>query len=94
MRIFEDYKDLDTKTIKIEKAYYIGDYAIRIKFNDESEQLVDFKSFLVKSRHPSIRKYLDEKRFRKFQIVDGNLNWNDFDLIFPLWDLYKGKIET
>jgi hypothetical protein len=94
MRIFEDYKDIDTKTIKIEMANYIGNYAIRIKFNDESEQLVDFKPFLIKSHHPSIKKYLDEKNFTGFKIIDGNLNWNDYDMIFPIWDLHNGVIET
>ena len=44
------------------------------------------------SLHPSIRKYLDEARFKLFDIIDGNLNWNDYDMIFPVEDLYEGKI--
>jgi hypothetical protein len=24
--------------------------------------------------------------------LEGNLNWNDYDLIFPISDLYSGKI--
>jgi len=47
---------------------------------------------LESSLHPSIRKYLDEDKFKTYQIVDGNLNWNDYDLIFPLEDLYQGKL--
>jgi len=94
MRIFEDYKKYGTDYIKINYANYIGDYAIRIQFNDGTEKLVDFKPFLSKSLHPSIKKYLKEKLFAKYQIIDGNLNWNDYELIFPIWDLYNGRIES
>ena len=37
---------------------------------------------------PSIKKYLDEKRFSNFDLTDGNLNWNDYEMIFSIWDLY------
>jgi len=53
---------------------------------------VVFLSFLSKSLHPSIEKYLDEKQFSNFNLTDGNLNWNDYDLIFPILDLYPEKI--
>ena len=92
MRIIEDYCDLQTEYIEIKDARYVGDFAIRVFFNDGSQKLVDFKPFLEKSNHPSIKKYLDENTFKQFQIVDGNLNWNDFELIFPIADLYEGKI--
>jgi hypothetical protein len=54
--------------------------------------MVDFKPFLAHSCHPAIRQYLDESKFKQFEIVDGNLNWNDYELIFPVADLYEGKI--
>ncbi|MCW3805625.1 DUF2442 domain-containing protein [Plebeiibacterium marinum] len=94
MRIFVDYKDLESgfNQLKIDSAKYLSDYAIRIKFNDGYERLVDFKPFLSKSLHPSIKKYLDENKFSNFSLTDGNLNWSDYDLIFPLSDLYKGQI--
>jgi len=96
MRIFVDYKESDTKLdqLRIKSANYLSDYAIRILFNDETEKLVDFKPFLSNSLHPSIRKYLDEKRFSNFKLIDGNLNWNDYELIFPIWDLYNGKVDS
>lgn len=92
MRIVKDYNDVQTELIEIKSAVYIGDFAIRILFSDGVNKLVDFKDFLETSSHPSIRKYLDESKFKQFVIVDGNLNWNDYDLIFPLADLYKGII--
>ncbi len=94
MKIIEQYSEKQFGKIEIVSANYIGDYTIRIKFEDGTERLVDFKSFLNKSQHPSIKKYLNENLFSKFQIVDGNLNWNDYDLIFPVWDLYNGRIEA
>jgi hypothetical protein len=80
------------KSIEVASANYIGDYVIRFSFNDGNEKLVDFKPFLTKSLHPSISKYLDESLFKQFEIVNGNLNWNDYDLIFPIHDLYEGVI--
>ena len=42
--------------IEIDEAKYIGNFALRIKFNDGVEKLVDFKPFLFKSLHLSIKK--------------------------------------
>ncbi len=92
MRIIEDYSDFQIDLIEIKTAKYIGDFAIRLLFNDGFKRLVDFKPFLETSLHPSIKKYLDEGKFQQFQIVDGNLNWNNYDLIFPIDDLYRGVI--
>lgn len=92
MKISEEYVQYNADIIEVTSAKYIGDYAVRVFFSDGKNKLVDFKSFLEKSLHPSIRKYLDEKKFNEFQIIDGNLNWNDYDMIFPVNDLYKGSI--
>jgi hypothetical protein len=92
MKIIVDYKQNDIPDLKIEDAKYLGDFAIRVFFNDCTERLVDFKPFLTKSIHPSIKEYLDENRFRNFQIIDGNLNWDDYKMIFPIGDLNDGQI--
>ena len=94
MRIIVDYKDSESgfNQLRIDSAKYLSDYVIRIKFSDGKERLVDFKPFLIKSIHPSIKKYLDENKFSNFSLIDGNLNWNDYDLIFPLCDLYNGQL--
>jgi hypothetical protein len=94
MRIIVDYKDSESgfNQLRIDSAKYLSDYVIRIKFSDGKERLVDFKPFLIKSIHPSIKKYLDENKFSNFSLIDGNLNWNDYDLIFPLSDLYNGQL--
>ena len=94
MKILIDYKEQESGVdqIRIISAKYLSDFAIRLKFSDGVEKLIDFKPFLSKSLHPSIKKYLDEKKFSNFSLIDGNLNWDDFDLIFPIWDLYSGEI--
>ncbi|MCK9210638.1 MAG: DUF2442 domain-containing protein [Ignavibacteriaceae bacterium] len=92
MKIVEEYIDVQTTLLEIKSAKYIGDYVVRIFFSDGITRLVDFKPFLESSLHPSIRKYLDETKFSQFRIIEGNLNWNDYDLIFPIADLYEGKV--
>lgn len=92
MKIAVDYSNIPSLPIMIKNAEYIGDYAIRILFNNGVERLVDFKPFLSKSQHPSIKKYLNETLFSSFKIIDGNLNWNDYEMIFPISDLYEGNI--
>ncbi len=93
MKIIKDYNENELiDVIEITAANYIEDYSIKIYFNDGSDKLVDFKPFLTKSLHPSISKYLDIALFSRFEIINGNLNWNDYDLIFPIHDLYEGVI--
>ncbi len=92
MKITEEYIQYNPDYVDIKSSRYIGDFAIRIFFSDGITKLVDFKPFLESSLHPSIRKYLDESKFNEYKIVDGNLNWNDYDMIFPIEDLYQGRV--
>lgn len=92
MKIIKDYTDHKIEQLDVCSATYIGDFKISILFSDGSNQVVDFKFFLQNSQHPAINKYFEEERFKDFQIIDGNINWNDYDLIFPIEDLYNGKI--
>ena len=49
--------------------------------------------FIRRHPHPQYNKYLDPKRFKKFEIENGNIVWGkNWDLIFPLEQLYAGKI--
>lgn len=94
MKIIQEYNDNELyDVIEITDANYTGDYTIRIFFNDGSKKTIDFGPFLNKSLHPSISKYLDINLFNQFEISNGNLNWNNYDLIFPIHSLYKGIID-
>ena len=93
MRIIEKYTNQSRQgNLFITEANYIGDFAIRVTFNNGQSKLVDFKPFLEKARHPGIKKYLEENEFKNFQIENGNLDWNDFDMCFPISDIYRNTI--
>lgn len=92
MKVSDIHIEYAVKTIRVVEANYLNEYIITVNFSDGTSQSIDFEDFLKHSRHPEIRKYLDKKSFRSFSIVNGNLNWNDFDMIFPISDLYEGKI--
>ncbi len=93
MRIIEEpFEVYGCNLLEIISASYTGNFTIKIRFSHGIQKLVDFKPFLISATHPSIRKYLDEKLFQEFKIIDGNLNWNDYDLIFPVADLFEGRI--
>ncbi len=78
--------------INIIKANYLRDYIIEFEFNDKTKQVVDFKDFLDNAKHPDIKKYLDKNLFKTFSIIDGDIDWGDFDLTFPIWDIYTNNI--
>lgn len=81
------------KTIKIESAEHAGAHKLSLFFSDGTEQIVDFSPFLESSLHPEIRKFLSPKKFKQFTIENGELMWGDFDLMFPLMDLYENKLD-
>lgn len=78
--------------INITAAERIDDYALRLTFDDDTVQVVDFKPFLSVSRHPDIRAYLEPVRFSTFRIEYGELVWGDYDLCFPIADLYRNRL--
>ncbi len=82
----------DDQVLSIEQASHINDYKLKLVFNDQSSQVVDFKPFLSKSLNPLIRKYLAPEEFAKFEVDQGDLEWNDYDLCFPIADLYENRI--
>ena len=76
----------------IKKAEYAGDYKLTLLFSDNEKQCVDFYPFLSSSLNPLIRKYLEIEQFSKFNVDNGDLEWNDYDLCFPVADLYENRI--
>jgi hypothetical protein len=78
--------------ISIEKASYKNDYRIEFLFSDGTRKIIDFENFLTQSKNPMTTKYLDKKKFRSFSVEFGDIVWNDYELCFPIWDLYEGKI--
>jgi hypothetical protein len=78
--------------IEIVSVVYVNGYKLEITFNDDHVQVVDFEPFLRGSLNPLIRKYLDPVQFQQFTVENGDLQWNDFDLCFPIADLYENRL--
>jgi hypothetical protein len=82
----------DNPIIEVTQVIQLVDYVLESKFSDGKTTRVEFKKFLEAASHPEIRKYLDSKNFSEFELKDGNVIWNDYELIFPISDLYSGEI--
>ena len=81
------------ENIIVKEAKYMENYLLEIVFNNNKKTLVDFGGFLKTHSHPQYNKYKELKNFKKFKIENGNVVWGkDWDMIFPVYDLYKGKI--
>jgi hypothetical protein len=78
--------------IQIVSAQHAGDYRIRMEFGDGKAHEVDFRPFLVGSQHPNIRAFLNPKRFAGYRVEFGELIWGDYQLCFPVADLYDNQI--
>lgn len=82
------------KTISVKEAKYLNEFKIKILFNDNRRRIVDFSTFLRSHSHPQFNKYKQQECFKKFKIENENVVWGkDWDMIFPLYDLYRGEIK-
>ena len=82
----------ENRVINVEKVKYLNGYKLKLFFNDGVEKIIDFNPFLSNSLNPLINKYLDLKEFQKYELDSGDLVWNDYDLCFPVADLYENNI--
>ena len=83
---------MNSELIAVQTAQYQPDYKLQIHFNDGTDKTVDFKPFLSQSQHPEIRAFLQPEKFQNFRLEHGDLVWGDYDLCFPVADLYRGEI--
>jgi len=78
--------------LEVIEAKYVSGYNLLLTFNDGAVRVVDFGPFLAKARNPDTTDYRDLKKFKSFRIKDGDLVWGDYQMIFPIMDLYHGTI--
>ncbi len=78
--------------IELVRARIKSNYKIKIDFSDGTSRILDFYPFLESSGNPLIRAFLDSKRFAEFVIRDGDLMWGDYEMCFPIADMYEGRI--
>ena len=84
----------NTVNIEVRTATYLDGYRLSIAFNDGKNKVVDFSKFITNTNKQALSKYKDLSNFKKFKIENGNLVWGkDWDLIFPIHQLYNGKIK-
>ena len=74
------------------RARRVNAHTLRLVFSDGSSRVVDFRRFLATSANPQIRAFLDAKKFATFRVKDGDLVWGDWELCFPVADLYEGRV--
>jgi hypothetical protein len=80
--------------INISSAEQVGEYLLRLTFDDGKTHDVNFKAFLSASAHPEIRAWLDPQQFASYRIENGELVWGDYALCFPMADLYRNCLGT
>jgi hypothetical protein len=78
--------------LRVVEAKYVPRYQVDIAFNDGTHRVVDFDPFLKQARNPMFTKYRRLKEFKSFHIHDGDLMWGDYEMIFPIMDLYCDNI--
>lgn len=82
------------KPILVNDAVYVKDNTLLISFNNGQKREVDFSNFFASNDISYLNKYKSATNFKKFKIEDGNVVWGkDWDLIFPIEQLYLGKIK-
>lgn len=82
----------ENTAVFVEGAERVDDYKLRLRFSNGFVRVVDFGPFLRESRNPLIQEYLDVAAFSEFSVKDGDLVWGDYDLCFPIADLYEGRL--
>ena len=77
----------------ITEAKNAGNLSIDLLFSDQTTRRVNIGDFIRRHPHPQYNKYLDERKFGRFTIENGNVVWGkNWDLIFPIEDLHAGVI--
>lgn len=76
--------------MRVITAKYLKNFILQITFDNKKSKEIDFEYFLTESKNPEIRKYLDERKFKKFLLINGDLVWGDNeDLAFSEESLIK-----
>ncbi len=60
----------------IKKAEYIGDYTIRLIFNNGKKGKVDLEKIIFEDKRPIFSKLKNKNDFKNFQIKYNTVTWN------------------
>ena len=78
--------------LEIIEAEYVSGYQIRLAFKDGTKRVMDFEPFLRNAQNPDLTDYRQMRKFKSFRLHHGDLVWGDYQMIFPIIDLYRGEI--
>ena len=76
----------------VKKTKHVTSHFLDIEFSNDESRIINFAPFIFSAGHPDYERYKTEAGFLMFKIEDGNLNWDDYTMIFPVEDLYSGKL--
>jgi hypothetical protein len=77
--------------VNIVGAESVGDYRLWLTFSDNHLALIDLEPVLKRSLNPQTRQFLEAERFLSFRLEYGNLVWGDYEMCFPIEELYEGQ---
>ena len=61
----------------VTSAEYAGDYKIKVKFNDSTSGIADFKQKVSTDHRPIIRELQDIELFKNFWIEADTITWSN-----------------
>lgn len=78
--------------LSIVEVRHVKDHVLALQFSDGHVSTVDFAPFIFNNKHPDYEQYRDVEKFLAYDLDDGNLNWDDYTMIFHIENLYANKI--
>ncbi|WP_166839066.1 DUF2442 domain-containing protein [Rheinheimera pleomorphica] len=78
--------------LTVVNAQHITGHILDISFSDGHNAVVDFAPFIFCVGHPDYEPYKKLDNFLAYKLADGNLNWDDYTMIFPVEDLYHNRL--
>lgn len=84
---------MNSGILTVVSAEYLGGLSLKLTFSDGFVRVLDFSEYLSIHPHPQHDIYRNPDKFREYYIENGNVVWGkDWDLIFPIEDLYSGNL--
>ena len=63
--------------LSVISAEYVGDYRIKVKFDDSTSGIADFRQKVSTDHRPIIRELFDLKKFKAFTVEADTIVWDN-----------------
>ena len=63
--------------LSVISAEYFGDYKIKVKFDDSTSGIADFRQKVSTDHRPIIRELFDLKKFKAFTVEADTIVWDN-----------------